>query len=441
MPNFTRVKENFMKRLAEEQLVRSNHNEQQPQEEKCIDKDDSRDKDRKNNKHQSPLPKVSKKSNPDDGDDSEGYSAKLLAFDKLRALEIQLEDDLMRSGSRFSDLTRQNVMNISPVEVKRRRGHDEEYEEMCNVDSDDDSNRQCDDLIKKTHSEVQHAHHQDYDDSSMSSSSSSMSNPDTESLSEIEPMCDDNMQKNWMNNIDESEIGGREMRESPNSPLSTRLTESRSLLYNLLRMQSLAGKGPMCSQFGRSITSLKTLHSDHMSSTFCSTSTESSLAEAISSGDLKKFLKCELELLKRMKMMLPLEDGDSFLRSNDVDEKYKNSGELDGEGDPITPFGGSAMNRLIQLHSTTLSNIEKDENEDEMRQYHSNDKKHYRYADCVDDEDNDRKGPGLVNSDHAKLCAQLQVSASSLGMLSLTGRIFRAEQRITALRRLYHQVI
>ena len=314
-------------------------------------------------------------------------------------------------------------------------------------------------------------------------------------------------------------------------PVTSALSHSRALLCSLLRMQSLSGKGPLCSQFGRTLSSRgqepvgqdtlaagSSASAAETASFYCSGSAEAAIAEAVFGGDVSELLQAQLELLRRVKAMLPLEDGDNFLNNTmgggsgpGATHTYHSSTaqELRGSlphlapllstsdtvsgggggggadmGLLINPFHGNAMARIMQMLTHTIQSIELDDRKTNRvapapKSSISTTKTHYRYdhisvddekgsEDDTENEENDhtvkrgdqkdeevrssepKRGRGRGkdkdkerDSDSLRereVCAQLQVSTGSLAMLALTGRILRAEQRIVALRRLYHQV-
>jgi hypothetical protein len=136
------------------------------------------------------------------------------------------------------------------------------------------------------------------------------------------------------------------------------------------------------------------------------------------------------------------------------------------------------MAHLIEMMSSTVRDIDAEKSERDQGESrkeeggrmnnHTVTRNQYRYKDCRVDDDDGSDSPAARRKcstrwepvdgagkekkkdkeEHedadegadVKLSAHLQVSAGSLALLSLTGRILRAEQRILALRRLYHQV-
>ena len=268
--------------------------------------------------------------------------------------------------------------------------------------------------------------------------------------------------------------------------VDTTLAHSRHLLCRLMRMQAQSGKGPLCSNFGRSLSSMQEeLEVRSTDTYYCSGSTEAAVAIALKRGQLKNLLKSQVEMLVRLKAMLPLEDGDSFLgvrstaavggmsgslQSNRDFDHTSSSGGRGGRGEQrvpedssiqLNPFDCDAMANLIQMLDSTLKTIEVDEVDVPITKVHV--RSSYRYAGCSDDADDLNSPTSLgennaktssdiqefgaasvlqenVSETHIALGAQLQVCTGSLALLSLTGRILRAEQRIVALRRLYHQV-
>ena len=594
MPNFNRVKENFMKRIENEKNRQNSLLENSNGPKRKITKQTSK----RNPRVTSSLYSNQKATSPPSFSQQNAVEpssslAELVALDQLREAERLLrhkkssQPDMASSSTSTPVSTLTTLLTVlSPTPVAEegkvdvdfaqlrqygRRGVDED--DLCNIDLEGEHNRNEDHDSKQESDfaelkEKNDVYDNDDDDeadspsrssaSSVSSSSSSRSSVGscyTHSLSlsmgeeeeeeeeEEEAHDREYADMNGDSDIDtETEIemdikihnSGRGRGDSGNTqelvPVTSALSHSRALLCCLLRMQSLSGKGPLCSQFGRTLSSRgqdpvgqdtlaagSSASAAETASFYCSGSAEAAIAEAVFGGDVSELLQAQLELLRRVKAMLPLEDGDNFLNNTmgggsgpGATHTYHSSTaqELRGSlphltpllstsdtvsggggggadmGLLINPFHGNAMARIMQMLTHTIQSIELDDRKTNRvapapKSSISTTKTHYRYdhisvddekgsEDDTENEENDhtvkrgdqkdeevrssepKRGRGRGkdkdkerHSDSLRereVCAQLQVSTGSLAMLALTGRILRAEQRIVALRRLYHQV-
>lgn len=235
------------------------------------------------------------------------------------------------------------------------------------------------------------------------------------------------------------------------------LSHSRLLLIRLLKMQALSVKGPLYSQYGRTLYSHqgspRSGREETVDAFYCSSSAEAAIADATAEGRLKGLLRAQLDMLLRVKSLLPLEDGGSFIttstgssaslspprghRRSFVASADPSSPGSEVDDVQVNPFHGNSLAHVIQMLTDTLSTIDQTEHDEEVCEEMisgSANWKQYRYANCSDSFSSPGKGT------ESKLCAQLQVTAGSLAVLSLVGRVLRAEQRIVALRRLHHEV-
>ena len=480
MPSFNRVKENFLKRLASERNGNSRGVSRSTGDRDHREKT-SRTEDDYVGAYDISSSLSSKQSESDDECKYTSRFERERWFKTVSSLESSCKNPMFRTRTTSSPAYQNHPHRIkhtesivSSIRFSPLAQHDAENDDLCNVDdivSREEEMLNCYvDEIKKSQTAAQiealrgnsylsvtsGSRQNETDDeskdgasgsnmitksveSSRSNRSSSVGSGESAELLSLdeELQCmiesDFNINDNRINPLEES---------SPTIP--SVLSKSRALLCKLLRMQAASGKDPMCRRYDRSSSISRNEEDDCLGQTYyCSGSAETSSAEAVEAGNIIMLLKSQVEMLQRITAMLPMEDGDNFLKSTDTGA-YSQFPKHHESENQISPFSCNSMGHIVDMLTATVLSEDHSGDNDTRAHFRLSARRNlnYRYANC---EESSPKSEELLhsNDDEAvdvKLCAQLQVTTGSLALLSLTGRIIRAEQRIVALRRLYHKV-